>query len=322
MNKRAQTLMVSLWLLVILTIFTVGIGHRVSIALRLSRYQRDKLRATYLAKAGLNIAILELEKDDQNFDNLNDLWSNNEEKFKKIAFDDNQTDFATVSYETLDEDNNPESIYGVIDEERKININTVSSALLAELLKSIEVANSAEIANDICAWRGDTNITIPDYTELGYTNKADRFVNKNELLLVKDIDRQIYDKLKSQVTTWGYGRVNVNTTSKEILEILVEYCRNQLIDRGIDDNDPEDLVDRIIEVRPANNFSDLQGKLSAQGNLNSGQINVLNELQKVIDFKSSCFYIESNGKINNNKRSSIQCVFDRLNNRILYWHES
>ena len=325
MNKKAQTLIVSLWILVILTILAVSIGHRVSMALRISRYQRDKFKALYLARSGLNWTIVELEKDDPNYDNLNDSWSNNEEKFKKIAFDDKENDYATVSYETIDENNEPKTIYGVIDEEKKININTMPLALLVKLLEKNEVLNASEIANNICAWRGDTNINIPDYKDLGYSNKGSRFINKEELLLVKDVNQEIYDKLKYLITIWGYGKVNINTTAKEILEILIDYCIKELEKRNVTDRNPEDLIETILQLRGQDifftSFADLEQKLGDLPN-HSGPRNILNVLYPQIDFKSSCFYIISTGKINNNRSSDINCIFDRYNKKILYWHES
>ena len=154
MTKKAQVLVVSLWILATLTILAVGIGHRVSMALRLSRYQRDKFKALYLARAGLNRAIAELEKDTTNdYDTLNESWVNNEEAFKRIVLNDNQSEFATVSYGTLDEYSNPKTVYGVVDEERNININTAPKELLVELLDKKGISNPSDIANNICAWR-------------------------------------------------------------------------------------------------------------------------------------------------------------------------
>jgi len=60
MRKNGQVLIISLWILVILAMLSVSIGHRVSMALRLSRYQKERLMAGYLAKAGINIAIGEI----------------------------------------------------------------------------------------------------------------------------------------------------------------------------------------------------------------------------------------------------------------------
>ncbi len=111
MRKKAQVLIISLWILAILAMLSVSIGRRVSMALRLSRYQKERLRSAYFAQAGINIAIGEIEKDK---------WADNQEKFAKISLDSNINEFATVS--------------SVIDEERKININTATQELLTELL--------------------------------------------------------------------------------------------------------------------------------------------------------------------------------------------
>lgn len=323
MDKKAQVLIISLWILVILTILAISIGHRVSLGLRLSQYQKDKLRAYYLAKAGVNRAITELEKDTNSYDALTESWADNKEVFEKISLNENQNEFATVSY-TLKENGREESKFGVIDEERKININTMPQGLLEILLDKVGIINSSELANNICAWRGDTGIEIPDYRDLGYPNKADKFTNIEEPILVKgmkDIDSKIYEELKSLITVWRNGKVNINTASIEILDLLIEYCQKQLQKQNISENEPGDLAERIIQARPTSNVNELETKLKSQGELTSGQTNILNELYNLIGFKSSCFYINSNGKINNRLNSIIYCIFDRTDKKIVYWHE-
>ncbi len=44
----------------------------------------------------INIAIGEIEKDDQSYDSLKDKWSDNTEKFEKISLDNNQNEFASI----------------------------------------------------------------------------------------------------------------------------------------------------------------------------------------------------------------------------------
>jgi type II secretory pathway component PulK len=309
-GKKSQVVIISLWILVILTILAISVAHRVAMALRLSRYQRDKIRALYLAKAGINRAIAELEKDkdNNNYDALNEKWADNKDTFEKILLNNNPDEFATVSY-TVEENGKEETQFGMIDEERKININEADSGLLLTLLSKIGVSNSSEIANNICAWRGGKD-----------------FTNIAELILVKglrDIDLGIYEKLKNLITVWGSGKVNINTADRYVLEILMEYCRKQLQNQNISENNPGDLAERVIQLRPFDSIGDLQTKLTNQGSLDSSQINILNELYKVIDFKSACFYIRSNGKIgNSNLGSKIYCIFDRDKKNITYWHES
>ena len=58
MNKKASILMINLWILALLVIFAIGLGHRASINLRLLRYQRDALKASLFANAGINKAVM------------------------------------------------------------------------------------------------------------------------------------------------------------------------------------------------------------------------------------------------------------------------
>lgn len=293
MDKKAQTLIIGLWILVILTMLALSIGHSVSMSLRLNAYQKNKLKAICLAKAKMNKAIVELENDTNNYDALNESWAE-------------------------------EAKFGIVDEERKININTAPKGLLVKFLERMGVGSALDIANNICAWRGDTGVTIPDYTELGYSNKGNKFTNKEKLTLVKDIDEDIYGRLEDSITVFGNDKVNINTVSPENLEILVEYCIKELENRGVTERNPEDLIYRIIDLRQTSivftSASDLEESL---GDLSShaGPRNILNELYQLIGFESSCFYIVSSGKINGNLAVTVTCIFDRSNKKIIYWHE-
>lgn len=326
MNKKAQVLIISLWILAVLTMLAVSLGYRVPLALKLSGYQKDKTKALYLTKAGINREIVELEKDRNAYDALNEPWADNKEIFEKIFFGANQNEFASVSYMSR-ENEEEKTKFGVIDEERKININTAPKALLSELLKIKDIGSPESISNNICVWRGDAGggLEIPDYAELGYSNKNNKFVNKEELILVQGIEQETYDKLSDLITVWGSGRVNINTASKETLEILVEYCVKQLEKNNIAERNPENLVDKIMDLRSKNivfvSTADLESKLPDLASL-PGPRNILNELDKVTVFKSSCFYIVSNGKIKSNPVYTIECVFAKDTGKIIYWHEN
>jgi len=325
-DKKAQVLVISLWILALLTMLAVSLGYRVPLAAKLSGYQKDKTKALYLAKAGINRAIAELEKDSNTYDALNEPWADNKEIFEKIFFGTKQNEFASVSYPGRE--NAEEKInFGALDEERKININTAPKALLNELLKIEDIAGPESIANNICAWRGDTGggVEIPDYAELGYSNKNNKFTNKEELILVQGIEQETYDKISGLITVWGSGRVNLNTASKEILDILVEYCVKQLEKNNIAQRNPQNLVDKIMDLRSKDivfvSAADLESKLSDLAAL-PGPRNILNELYNITAFKSSCFYIASNGKINDNTVYAIECVFAKDTGKIIYWHEN
>ncbi|MEK6714715.1 MAG: hypothetical protein AABY43_01550, partial [Candidatus Omnitrophota bacterium] len=169
-----------------LTVITISIAHRTSISLRLNCYQRDRLKAVYLAKAGINRAIKIIENDTNTYDAPSELWANNEEAFKKIVLDEKGSEFAVVSYQDTKKDSQPEIIYGVIDEERRININTASYELLIALFRECGLLQpeAEKRADNILIWRGDKADDNKIYESLGYPPKGNKFSNLEELKLV------------------------------------------------------------------------------------------------------------------------------------------
>ena len=306
--------MISLWILVILTLLAVGIGHRVSMALYLSRYQRDKLKALYLAKAGINRAILEIINDETtDYDSLQDNWSDNERVFRKIMFNDNENEFATVSY-TLKE--GEETKFGVTDEERKININTASKELFIALLEKCNIEAIQDKVNNILIWRGD----IPDdnkiYENLGYPCKASKFTNIEELRLVKDITFEDYENLRGLITVYGDGLININSASDEALAILTYGIAKDL---SIKEEFADSVANKIIELKNSNGYfrakSDINITLTGDE-----ETNIFNHLMDKVMVQSNNFLIEVTGNVSKIKSKTV-AIYSRRDKRILYWHE-
>lgn len=321
MNKKAQTSIIILWVLIIITLLTVSLGYRVSLALRLSKYQRNRLKAHYLAKAGINWGIVELEKDKtlNSYDGFNETWSTGRDAEDKAVFENIELKAGTQEFFSL----------SITDEERKININEATKDLLIALLEKCKVIDVVKIADNICAWRGSQEPDIPEeaknYDNLGYSCKAGRFTNLEELMLVKDVTAEIYDSLKDSITVYGRAKADINTVSEQLLGIFVDTSVKDLEAQGNQDRDPGDLITRIIRLRdsgPFESWQDLRAKLEKEAPLSSGQINVLNQLEVRLDTKSSCFYIMSNGKINDKLMAVINCIYDRDKQKIIYWHET
>ncbi len=316
--------------MVILSILALGVGHRVSIALRLSRYQKDSLKALCLAKVGLNLAIEEIDKnkDLSSYDVLKDNWADNKEKFEKIMLNENKNEFAIVSY-NVGEVGKEEAKYGVLDEESKININinTASPYVFRALLESCGVVAGDSVdtlANNICAWRGDSNAPeeAKDYKNLGYECKGKSLVNNEELGLIKgikeieEITPDIYNKIKGLITVHGDGLVNINTVNDEVLKILLNACVKEL------NPSPEINSDSLLKkIREAGVFKKLDDFKNVF-DLNEKEVEVIDKLQKLIKVRSNCFRIISVGKIANiGLERVIECVYDRNAKKVIWQHE-
>ncbi len=121
--------------------------------------------------------------------------------------------------------------WGVVDEESKINLNKTDVQTLTNLLINVLSLNdedAAKLAQALLDWRqyGESEITgffSDDYysnLQYPYPKKSADYETLDEILLVKGMNKQMYDKLINFVTIYGDGAVNINTASKEVLEAL------------------------------------------------------------------------------------------------------
>ena len=132
-----------------------------------------------------------------------------------------------------------------MDEESKINLNKTDQIVLTNLLirvLALKEEEAGQLAAALLDWRqyGESEITgffSEDYysnLQYPYPKKSADYETLDEMLLVKGMTQQCYDKLINYVTIYGDGAVNINTASKDVLIAL-----------GLQ----ESLVDKILSVR-------------------------------------------------------------------------
>ncbi|MFA6217116.1 MAG: hypothetical protein WDL87_05640 [Candidatus Omnitrophota bacterium] len=292
-QKKAQSLIITLWTLVILAILAISIAHRVSFSLRMSNYQKNKLKAQYLSHAGLNRAIREIDNDQTpDCDSLLENWANNKD------------------------------IFEVTDQERKININTASRELLLTLLENCQIPDASSLFDNILIWRGDKADENKIYEKSGYSCKAEKFSAPEELLLVKDFTREYLTMLKDLITIYGNSTketLNVNTASPETLKIFCRYVARTLAE-PMADNYADSVTSKIIALRNTKGAftdkNDITVTLSGDE-----ETNIFNSLVEKVEFKSNYFLIEVVGNMGTIK-SIFAAVYDRQEKKIISLHES
>ncbi|MFH1458639.1 MAG: hypothetical protein ABIG31_05725 [Candidatus Omnitrophota bacterium] len=317
MKRQAQTLMISLWILAILTILAVGTGHRVSMALRMSRYHKDSLKALSLAKAALNLAIVEIEKDANDYDTLHEGWSDNESAFKAITLTKSPGEFATVSFLFFGEDKKPEVVYGLQDAERRVNINTASRQMLLALLEKPGAAAAEDIVDNILIWRGDMPDDNRIYDNLGYACKGSAFSKAEELNLVKDFTMQEYREIKNFITVYGGNLININTVSAKVLGIWTRGIAKKL---GTDESFAGSVAEKILQLRKIKEYFKDKDEIDVPLTT-AEETGIFNVLMNNITLQSDIFLIEVTGNSSKIKRK-IEAVYSRKEKKILDWHES
>lgn len=138
-NDKGAILIVSLWILIILSMLAITLGHRLSAEIKLTRNRLNKQKAFYAAKAGVKDAVNKRLKyiDSGNViyaDSFNQPWLGNE---------------------------------NFSDEQANININKASLEALTEFLryKGVDDETSANLAESVVNYR-DKNLRFDTASEI------------------------------------------------------------------------------------------------------------------------------------------------------------
>ena len=331
---RASIMIVTVWVLGFLTIFVVNLGFMVRTQLQFADHLQDRLKTYYLARAGIERAVVELYKDeDRGQDALNEPWANKEEFFKDLPLGGG---FVTVSYKSGSQAGQEDiTLYGAMDESSRIDINKAPPEILITLLERIgqvETEDAIDIARSILDWRDpDVAVSVGGaedeyYQGLSspYKCKNSRFQIPEELLLVKGMSPEIFSRIKNLITVYGTERVNINTASYDCLYAL-----------GLSSS----LCERIIKFRLgsdalAGSEDDYIFKLPQDlmniGSLFTEEATQINTLisRDILTVKSNIFRVSSLGILKNEtvtRSREIVCVLKRQEEKpakILYWHEN
>ncbi len=173
-QSRGSLLVASIWVLTILAILGTGLYKTSSSQIKVAKTLEERLLSQYAAESACEFAHSERFNDDTLQDTLFELAQPYQKELGKAEFS-----------------------FTMVDEERKININTVPTEIIASL-----PGLNQEIAKSI----SDSPLRP--------------FQQKEELLLVSGMTEEIFVKCIEFITIYGSGSVNINTAPKETLAAL------------------------------------------------------------------------------------------------------
>ena len=329
---KGSTLILVLWSLSLLTIFALSLEFGVRQKLIMVGRLDDRDSLHFIAEAGIKRAILELRKD------AKEPWNNNMGIFKEIEV--GRGTF-TVSYDYLNSLSRMSEVkYGIIDEERKVNINKAGRKVIERLFKicGIDEMKAQNLSASIVDWRdGDSELSIPfgSAEDRYYRNLSEPYEAKDadfeildEIFLVREMTKEIFDKVKDFITVYGEGKININTAAPEVLLSLGLYER--VVEKIVLFRCGQDLLEATADDNVFDSSSNVVAKLSQFCSLNTGEVaNLSNLISAGKICTNSCnFMIKSIGKLNKkNVSNKIVCVFEHLidgsdeGGKIKYWRE-
>ncbi|HPS19608.1 MAG TPA: type II secretion system protein GspK [Candidatus Omnitrophota bacterium] len=334
-KKNGVILVVALWVLMFLSVLGMIASGIVRGEIVLEKRTEESRLLYDIGSSGIANAIsfmkTNVEKElSPESDSLNDVWVDNKVFFKKRRCGEGS--FNVQFYYVDNMTGKSRECSGFLDEDRNLNINTVSSTVLYRLLNKvagIDPSRSVRLAAAIVDWRDADDIvgegkdafseSITYGMGGGNAPKNSDFKAVEELLLVKGMDPEVFVKIRDYVTVFGSGRVNINTASRSVLLSL-----------GLSDQ----LVEKVILYRAGNDR--LEG--TPDDNLFSATQNIINSVnaytaltnsekaellaiivQRNVDVKSGVFKAVCISELpDRNVRGETICIFDR-NWDVKYW---
>jgi len=348
MNNRAAILIITLWILTLLSTIALSITYRGRIELKMVEAQLSRAENFYIAKAGVAEALAVLDNDNNTYDALNEKWSNYTSNmyrinpFREISVGRGRF---TVSYiYKRDMFTGYEQVfYGMQDEERKLNVNNATQDML-ESLPGV----TPQIAVSILAWRGDPALTEDIlmkedtyYNKLPkpYKRKGSAIECIEELLLVRGITQKLLfgedtnkdgvidineNGIAQYLTVYGNGLVNINTAGVTDLravgfdeDLSYKILRYRLGQDGIAGTADDRIFTGIGQIG-----TDLA---SIGESLLADEKTLLKERQKWLKVSSEYYTICVQAKIPKQGSLDIQAVLDKdadKGSQIVSWREN
>lgn len=326
-------LIVALWSLCLLTTFAVYSGLTVRQKLNFIDRLNKRDSIHFIGKAGINSAILELRRKNNQYDNyyaLNESWSNNPSSFQNRSV--GMGSFS-ISYDS-GEDNDRGLKYGLMDETGKININTADAKLLARLLEKVARLNeqrALNLAHCIIDWRDKDSFfqhaqygaEDSDYRNLDepYEAKDSLFEVKEELLLIIGMNQEIFEDIEDFITVYGEGKVNINTAPREVFSTL--GLSDGLTQRILSFRKGEDQIVGSFDDNVFTNIQTIMPEISKYEGISSSEIAELSRFieQEVFVTSSADFMIRCSARLNTSEQTQEITAVANQEGFIRYWQE-
>ncbi len=221
-----SAIVLAMWTLFLLAALAMVVASRVSAQLRLAQSVEQRTLSTLAAVSGVERAIYLACSDTNGWDGPTEPWR--AELWNDGGVGVGRAAFAVVNVRL--EDGGLVTNRGLCDEEARINVNKADMGLLVALFEAVGVEKTVaqELAACVCDWRDDDDDPLTGGAETGYYGSLQHAYSAHnanldsvgELLLVKGMTRDIFEKIAPHVTVFGDGKVNLNSAGRIVVRAL------------------------------------------------------------------------------------------------------
>jgi type II secretory pathway component PulK len=260
-RSRGYALIVAMIVLVFLTTMVSTITITLMSDSHTTLETQQRLAVLYAARAGLEVATATLMADSQpDIDTLAAKWAGDKDGETQVAFGPDMT-FEVYRKDEATGNRMP----GIVDEERKLNINKATPAQLSQLLQmtpdySGKPEEADTIVKAIVARRKDR-----PFASVGELAAVEGVTHK--LISISCKDKGAPAGIRSLLTVYGDGKINVNTAPVAVLALidgLDEPLAKEIVDCR-SDKEGSGAIKNIDEIKGYPSISDeVFGKIRSQ----------------------------------------------------------
>lgn len=299
-QRRGFVVVVVLCMVIMMAVLLFGFNYKSRANLHAVDYFRKSEQALNCARAGLNIAIAAIKGTSDTYTNKKLLNLLSGEK----SFDVGDGKCSVI----ITEENSKLNVNLLKDRNGRLNRTGIEQLLrLIDLLNQKEASRSHigyGLVPSIIDWTdNDDQVTCLPFikhenlgAESSYYNelrppykcKNGPLDTTEELLLVKGVAQEVFDHIRSHVTVYGDGEININCASKYVIESLSEKMDAALAQMIIDRRKFKPF-DSIAELR------DVPGMMDA----------IYYTIKKIatVRSKDQYYHVESRGTVDD-----LECI--------------
>ena len=305
-NQNGMALLLVLVIVALLSALVIEFSFSTLVDLRATETFRDRTKAHYLARGGIEAARTILQEDKNDFDHPSEFWGN---PLVNIPAGDGDVSI-TIS-----------------DLTGRLNVNFVADnrgnplpgyhrfvALCEEVLQ-LDRLQAQELADSLVYWYNTDKTTItPDdayYASLHppYRRRGAKLTILDELKLVRGFDPQRFDSLKPYLRVVGEEQINLNTVPAAVLYAWQFSAAEGNIEIIFDRQD----IDALVDYRQQSPYRTLQDLALAEG---IGERWSAAWVQNSVAVAGSIYQVFSQGRINQGTRQA-QAIVSKQGNELL-----
>jgi general secretion pathway protein K len=254
--REGAALIVSIWVILLMSLLISSMAFDMQVEANVAAYQRKRVKAQYLARSGMEWATAVLtRKVTETMDQELVLEPDQDEQLVVASINLSRGVGVSGIQKELGAGR---FILDILPEESRRNVNLLNEDDWKEILDQAGVENTRwpELIDCVLDWIDDNDThrlhgaesDDPFYKDREYEVKNAPLDTVDELLMIKGFDESIlyggkspesdkvtYTGIAGWLTTWGDGKLNVNTASREVMMTLPEI--------------EEYVIDAIIEYR-------------------------------------------------------------------------